>query len=1813
MAVRRVLVCFVALAIAIGTLPATASAASPSVPSSVVATEEPTDGLRLADSTSTTPYAAHREAPSIEPLAVADPEFEELSAFTGLDLPTVVRFSSDGRVFVGEKGGKVKVFDSMSDTTASTVIDISAETYGWWDRGMLGMALDPNFPSEPWVYLLTTTYRGRDYGDDCPYATDLDAGCMADGRLVRYQVSPTNVASNRQVLLEGNWCQQYPSHSIGTVEFGTAGELYVGGGDGASFNFSDYGQGGGRNADTPKNPCGDPPVPVGGTQAPTTGQGGALRSQDLRTAGDPVTWSGAILRVDPDTGSPMPNNPLVGQGSTDDDRIVAYGLRNPFRFTVQPTTGELWIGDVGWGTWEEINRHQNPTQTVRNFGWPCYEGNARQSGYDSLNNGVCETMYGDATAHTPPVLPWNHSSPLAGCGGGSSSVAGLAFYEGGSYPDAYDGALFFSDFSRQCIWVMYPGAGGVPNPATVELFASQVGTVGLEIGPGGDLFAVDHFGGRIVRYRYTVDPENTAPVAAATANPTSGASPLVVNFSGTGSTDADGDPLTYEWDLDGDGAFDDAAGSTAQFTYITPGTHTATLRVNDGRGGSDTDQKAITVTPASGSGDGYITLPGTAGVDIASGPSPTFDITGDLDLRADIALNDWDSPSAKFISNLITGTGAQGYELMLNGTTKGLRVAWVDAGGTLRVANSTVALPVSDGQRLQIRGVLDVNNGAGGHTVTFFYRTDTTPDVEADTGWTQLGGTVNTGTGTTSVNPGDQEMVLGGRVLHDVEFWSGRYYAASIINGTTGGGQVRGDLDFGTTAELTSTPPDYSEWTDTPGNVWEVNGTGWGYVLGANQPPTAVLGANPASGPTPLQVSFTATSSTDPDGDPLSYAWDLDGDGQLDDSMLATPGFTYATPGGYPVTLRVSDGRGGVDTDTVTITATDGNTAPTATINTPDGSALWKVGDTIAFTGSASDPNETLGASSMSWRLVIHHCAHDDPNNCHQHGINDWNGVAGGSFVAPDHEFPSHLELTLTVTDSGGKTGSDSVRLDPRTVELTFESAPVAGLALSVGAFAERTPFTREVIVGSANSVTAVSPQAKDGIVYGFDSWTDGGAESRLIIAPGTDTTYRAVFLGAPQEQDGYLTLPGTAGTAVSAPAGPNFDAITGTLDIRADVALNNWSTSNAKLISNLRTSSLGSAEGYELILDGTTRRLRLAWVNAAGTLQTRTSTVAIPVADGQRIQLRATLEADNGAGGHTVTFFTRSDVENELFNHSGWTELGSVVTTAGITTVRPGDRVMVLGSRFDQAAGFWSGRYYAAMLINGIGFFGQVVANPDFRTTAQLGTIPPDYSGWADGVGNPWTVGGDGWSYTIGGPNQSPAAAVTANPNQGQAPLTVSLDATGTTDPDGHLLTYAWDLDSDGQFDDGSGATIQTTYPAGTHTATVQANDGHGGTDTASVTVTVSEGPTGGVGHIELPGLAGTRLQTPDNTALDITGDIDLRADVALDNWSTSSAKLLSKSPNAYEVLLNGTTRRLRVVFARAGGAQTVNSTVALPVVNGDRLQVRATIDLDAAAANTKVTFWYRTDLSANLISSTGWTQLGSVITRSGAVAIANSANPLSLGSGPNGVGPWAGEVYQAAVLSGIGGTPAAALDLRTAAQATAPDFSEWTDAAGRAWDVLGTGWVYDPGTPNTVPNAVLIANPQSGTAPLTVSFSASTSTDPDGDDAHLRLGPGWRWAEGRLDNRRPDVHLHGPGDISGVGGCFRRTWWERHRRRHHRGERTYRGGWGSFQWRCRGGRDDSRPGSAGSCRRPRHSRRCGAGRLERRRGASRLEGERL
>ena len=194
---------------------------------------------------------------------------------TGLVHPSVIQFSPDGRIFVAEKRGTIKVFNSLTDTSPATFADLQSKVDDYWDRGLLGMALPPNFPTNPWVYVLYTYdaaigATAPRWNDGCPTppgpTTD---GCVVSGRLSRISVS----TGAEQVLIN-DWCQQFPSHSIGTVTFGPDGALYVSGGDGASFNFADYGQAGGSlsGTPTPVNPCNDP-----------ASEGGALRSQDIRT------------------------------------------------------------------------------------------------------------------------------------------------------------------------------------------------------------------------------------------------------------------------------------------------------------------------------------------------------------------------------------------------------------------------------------------------------------------------------------------------------------------------------------------------------------------------------------------------------------------------------------------------------------------------------------------------------------------------------------------------------------------------------------------------------------------------------------------------------------------------------------------------------------------------------------------------------------------------------------------------------------------------------------------------------------------------------------------------------------------------------------------------------------------------------------------------------------------------------------------------------------------------------------------------------------------------------------------------------------------------------------------------------------------------------------------------------------------------------------------------------------------------------------------------------------------------------------------
>jgi glucose/arabinose dehydrogenase len=280
------------------------------------------------------------------------PGFTESVVFSGLQYPTAVRFASDGRVFVAEKSGIIKVFASLTATTPTIVVDVRGKVMDFSERGLLSIALDPNFPATPDIYALYTYDApiggtAPVWNDSCadPFAATTE-GCVVAGRLSRFRLNTAGIAGPEQVLIE-DWCQQFPSHSVGDVQFGPDGALYISAGDGASYGSSaDFGQYG---IPAP-NPCGDPYDPAIGLK-----EGGALRSQDIRTAGDPLGYSGAILRVDP-------ANPA-------DRRFVAYGLRNPFRFDFKPGTTELWQGNVGWDTWETLNRVRDVTAgSVTNFG-----------------------------------------------------------------------------------------------------------------------------------------------------------------------------------------------------------------------------------------------------------------------------------------------------------------------------------------------------------------------------------------------------------------------------------------------------------------------------------------------------------------------------------------------------------------------------------------------------------------------------------------------------------------------------------------------------------------------------------------------------------------------------------------------------------------------------------------------------------------------------------------------------------------------------------------------------------------------------------------------------------------------------------------------------------------------------------------------------------------------------------------------------------------------------------------------------------------------------------------------------------------------------------------------------------------------------------------------------------------------------------------------------------------------------------------------------------------------------------------------------
>ena len=187
---------------------------------------------------------------------------------------------------------------------------------------------------------------------------------------------------------------------------------------------------------------------------PPTAEGGALRSQDLRTTGDPTV----ARRRDParrtrTPARPCPTTRTPAAPIANARRIIAYGLRNPFRITIRPGTNEIWVGDVGWNTWEEINRVAEPDRAGRELRLAVLRGRRAAGGVRQRQpEPLREPLRGRAPERSPRrFYTYNHAAKVVAgeaCPTGGSSITGLAFYDGGTFPAPYDGALFFADYSR---------------------------------------------------------------------------------------------------------------------------------------------------------------------------------------------------------------------------------------------------------------------------------------------------------------------------------------------------------------------------------------------------------------------------------------------------------------------------------------------------------------------------------------------------------------------------------------------------------------------------------------------------------------------------------------------------------------------------------------------------------------------------------------------------------------------------------------------------------------------------------------------------------------------------------------------------------------------------------------------------------------------------------------------------------------------------------------------------------------------------------------------------------------------------------------------------------------------------------------------------------------------------------------------------------------------------------------------------------------------------------------------------------------------
>jgi glucose/arabinose dehydrogenase len=272
--------------------------------------------------------------------------------------------------------------------------------------------------------------------------------------------------------------------------------------------------------------------------------------------------------------------------------------------------------------------------------------------------------------------------------------------------------------------------------------------------------------------------------------------------------------------------------------------------------------------------------------------------------------------------------------------------------------------------------------------------------------------------------------------------------------------------------------------------------------VNANQPPSAQAAADVTAGPAPLAVSFSSAGSADPEGQPLGYSWDF---GDSTTSTQANPSHTYVKSGRYVARLTTSDGTLTTSSDPITITV---GSAPSVRILAPTDGATFRAGDTISYSGAATDPDDgPLPSNALSWKVVFHH-------DTHIHPVLDTVG-ASGTLVIPStgHSFhgETSYELVLTATDSDGISTSASVTIRPQKANLDLSTAP-AGLTIDLDGIPQTAPFTYDELVGFRHTIDVPSPQFVGGSRYVFASWSDGGALSHEVVVPAGGASLSAAF-----------------------------------------------------------------------------------------------------------------------------------------------------------------------------------------------------------------------------------------------------------------------------------------------------------------------------------------------------------------------------------------------------------------------------------------------------------------------------------------------------------------------------------------------------------------------------------------------------------------------------------------------------------------------------------------------------------------------------